>query len=243
MTNWIIVSGPGQSGVINLAVRDVPDDIDADGLRRIVSLASPGFPVHYVFRESDIEDPARRVDVWNALASRDSYTWRELLLRVPGAQEIKISVDPELYARLVSRASDGGRSVEDYGRQVLVEAAGQSSIVLGHNLPWRARTQMEDDREEAAPDSNGFREIAAPSYMSVRIELFIGEKSLADATGFLVERHGSLYLITNRHNLRGRNNDTDSVLSDTGAIPNAVEILHNSASALGQWVRARQIFV
>lgn len=126
MANWVIVSGPGHDGIIDLAVRDVPDDIDADGLRRIVLLASPGFPVRFTFRESDIEDPSRRIAVKNALAGRDSYTWRELLARVPGTQEIKIVVDPELYARIVSRASNVGRSVEEYGRQALVKAAGEA---------------------------------------------------------------------------------------------------------------------
>jgi hypothetical protein len=43
-------------------------------------------------------------------------------------------------------------------------------------------------------------------------------------------------LITNRHNLTGRHNETDVVLSPTGAVPDAVRIHHNRADALGQWV-------
>ncbi len=97
----------------------------------------------------------------------------------------------------------------------------------------------EDDAVESMPDELG--EIAAPSYMSLRIQLWFGDKNLADATGFLVERQGVAYLITNRHNLRGRRNDSNEAMSQYAAIPDAVEISHNSVAALGKWEPRREV--
>lgn len=57
------------------------------------------------------------------------------------------------------------------------------------------------------------------------------------ATGFVAVKPGrsTKYLVTNRHVVRGRHNETDHVLHSGGAIPDQLEILHNSASGLGSW--------
>jgi hypothetical protein len=57
--------------------------------------------------------------------------------------------------------------------------------------------------------------IAEPSIMSLLIHMEVRGNSLSSGTGFLVEHAGRLYLNTNRHNVRGRRNDTDAILSPT----------------------------
>jgi hypothetical protein len=59
---------------------------------------------------------------------------------------------------------------------------------------------------------------------------------LATGTGFLVQRHHQIWLITNRHNLRGRHQETNQPLDKYGAVPDEVVICHNSAGTLGVWV-------
>ncbi len=81
--------------------------------------------------------------------------------------------------------------------------------------------------------------------MSLRIEMRFEDTVLASATGFLV-RHQRLfsnitYLVTNRHNLRGRNNDTNECLDETyAAIPDSVVVVHNGPNKpnqVGTWTQ------
>lgn len=59
---------------------------------------------------------------------------------------------------------------------------------------------------------------------------------LSTGTGFLVKSPIGHVLITNRHNVTGRNNDTGMLLSPTGGVPTEIIISHNKKDALGQWV-------
>lgn len=60
---------------------------------------------------------------------------------------------------------------------------------------------------------------------------------LSDATAFVVQTKRGPLLMTNRHNVTGRHNETGELLSSrTGAIPNEVTIFHNAQAGLGYWV-------
>lgn len=58
---------------------------------------------------------------------------------------------------------------------------------------------------------------------------------LGSATGFVVQAPSGVYLVTNRHVVRGRRQDNDQPLSATGGVPDALDIVHNLADALGTW--------
>ncbi len=77
--------------------------------------------------------------------------------------------------------------------------------------------------------------IAQPSTMSLFLEMQFDGHTLATGTSFLVRRAGRVYLVTNRHNLRGRRNDNDQPLHPMGALPDAVVVHHNAAGRLGMW--------
>ena len=64
----------------------------------------------------------------------------------------------------------------------------------------------------------------------------VNRHELALGTGFVVRRNEGAFLITNRHNVRGRRNDDSTVLSTTGGVPDSVVIRHNLAGALGLWI-------
>lgn len=59
---------------------------------------------------------------------------------------------------------------------------------------------------------------------------------LATGTGFVLESRIGPVLMTNRHNVTGRHQDTGQPLSKTGGVPNEIEIVHNCKGQLGSWV-------
>ena len=76
-----------------------------------------------------------------------------------------------------------------------------------------------------------------PLVQSLFIKMRNAGKPLATGTGFVVELPTGPVLVTNWHNLTGRNSLATQPLSATGALPDEVMILHNKASHLGQWVQ------
>ncbi len=78
--------------------------------------------------------------------------------------------------------------------------------------------------------------IYLPSVMSLLLRIRFGGKGIATGTGFAMDSARGPVLITNRHNVTGRHQDTGQLLSSTGAVPDELEIIHNSTKGLGEWV-------
>ncbi|HCG8759872.1 trypsin-like peptidase domain-containing protein [Vibrio parahaemolyticus] len=78
--------------------------------------------------------------------------------------------------------------------------------------------------------------IAQPSVQSLIIEMRFNGQTLSTGTAFVVNGRTGPLLITNRHNVTGRHQETDQPLSKTGGIPNEIVVVHNSKRALGEWV-------
>ncbi len=78
--------------------------------------------------------------------------------------------------------------------------------------------------------------IAEPSVKSLFLRMRCSGQPLATATGFVAESSKGPVLLTNRHNVTGRHQQTGEPLSPTGGIPDEIEILHNKANQLGHWV-------
>jgi hypothetical protein len=86
--------------------------------------------------------------------------------------------------------------------------------------------------------------IAQPSAQSLLIEMQFDGQTLSTGTAFVVSTPKGPYLITNRHNITGRNQETDAPISKTGGVPNQIVIVHNRKGVLGQWVpRLEPLFV
>jgi len=75
-----------------------------------------------------------------------------------------------------------------------------------------------------------------PSFMSLRLEMKWNGNHLATGTGFIVMHADRPYLVTNWHNLAGRNPGTNEVMSSHGVTPDEVHILHNTKDQLGTWM-------
>lgn len=76
------------------------------------------------------------------------------------------------------------------------------------------------------------------SIKSLLIEMRFNGTTLATGTAFIATTHSGPVLITNRHNVTGRNPTTGKPISSNAAIPNEILIHHNKRKLLGHWTEA-----
>ncbi len=81
--------------------------------------------------------------------------------------------------------------------------------------------------------------ISQPSHQSLFIEMQGNGHTIARGTAFVARaKIGHEFLITNRHNVTGRHQETESPLCKlTGAIPDTIVVWHNARLGLGEFVR------
>lgn len=72
------------------------------------------------------------------------------------------------------------------------------------------------------------------SATTVPLEMMINTISLSVGTGFIWRSTDTIYLITNWHNLSGRDANTEANISRTGAWPNRLRVYLNTKGRLGQ---------
>lgn len=80
--------------------------------------------------------------------------------------------------------------------------------------------------------------VQIPSVKSLFCIMSFNGQELSSGTGFVATTASGSVFITNRHNVTGRNNETNVPLSKTGGIPNAIRIFHHSQTGLGNWAGA-----
>jgi len=79
--------------------------------------------------------------------------------------------------------------------------------------------------------------LSEPSIQSLYIESRFNGQKIATATGFITfSNNKKPFLITNWHNVTGKNSLTGEYLSNTAAIPNEILIKHNKKDQLGEWI-------
>ena len=84
--------------------------------------------------------------------------------------------------------------------------------------------------------------IELPSLKSLFIEMYFGDQLLSTGTAILsaVDKNSRCAVLTNRHNVTGRHQETGKCLSKTLAIPDSIVIyFHRSESNLGEWLKVR----
>lgn len=80
--------------------------------------------------------------------------------------------------------------------------------------------------------------IARASVQSLLVEMEFEGNRLASGTAFVSSSAKGPVLITNRHNVTGRHQDTGEPLSKTGGTPTHISILHNQTTLFSwQWRR------
>lgn len=84
--------------------------------------------------------------------------------------------------------------------------------------------------------------VELPSLKSLFIEMYFGEQLLSTGTATLISnnRESHCALITNRHNVTGRHQDTGKCLSNTLAVPdNIVIYFHRPGENVGKWKKVK----
>lgn len=77
--------------------------------------------------------------------------------------------------------------------------------------------------------------IAQPSVSSLLLEMQFNGHPIARGTGFVAETKKGPVLLTNRHNVTGRHQDTNKTLCPKLSVPNQIIVVHNSSDGLGCW--------
>lgn len=78
--------------------------------------------------------------------------------------------------------------------------------------------------------------LAQPSVQSLFIAMQVNGQGLSTGTAFVVATPKGPHLITNRHNVTGRHQETSAPLSPTGGLPTDIVVVHNKKGSLGTWV-------
>ena len=84
--------------------------------------------------------------------------------------------------------------------------------------------------------------VELPSLKSLFIEMYFGDQKLSTGTAVLVAKDRSSHcaLVTNRHNVTGRNQETGDCLSETLGVPDHMVIhFHKPGSDIGTWKEVR----
>src|SRR3990167_8845050 len=85
--------------------------------------------------------------------------------------------------------------------------------------------------------------ISIHSVQSLLIEMQFNGQSLSTGTAFVCPSRIGPVLLTNRHNVTGRDQHTGLLMSKTGGTPNEIVVVHNRKNSLGQWVlRVQKLF-
>lgn len=83
--------------------------------------------------------------------------------------------------------------------------------------------------------------IELPTLKSLYIEMYFEETLLSSGTAFLVahDRESHCCLMTNRHNVTGRHQETGKCISPHAAVPDSMTIYFHKNGAMGEWVKVR----
>lgn len=83
--------------------------------------------------------------------------------------------------------------------------------------------------------------IEIPTLKSLYIEMFFGETLLSSGTAFLVaqDRNSHCCLVTNRHNVTGRHQETGKCISPHAAVPDSITIYFHKNEELGAWLKVK----
>lgn len=88
------------------------------------------------------------------------------------------------------------------------------------------------------------QQVSIHSAQSLLIEMRFSGQPLSTGTAFLCPSPAGPVLVTNRHNVTGRDQNTSQPLSKTGGVPNEVVVVQNRKGHPGQWVpRIEPLFI
>lgn len=83
--------------------------------------------------------------------------------------------------------------------------------------------------------------IETPTFKSLYIEMFFGETLLSSGTAFLIaqDRNSHCCLVTNRHNVTGRHQETGKCISPHAAVPDSITVYFHKNEVPGEWLKIK----
>ena len=78
--------------------------------------------------------------------------------------------------------------------------------------------------------------IAKPSIQSLFLEMQFDGSGISTGTGFVYSHGEAHFLVTNRHNVTGKHQETNELLSPNKPSPNQIKIVQNQKDKLGSWL-------
>lgn len=82
-------------------------------------------------------------------------------------------------------------------------------------------------------------QIALPSKVALFIQMRFNGQVLSSGSGFIHKcASGKFYLVTNRHNVTGRRQNTNECLSKNLAVPNEISVFVHTTEEPGEWTEA-----
>ena len=93
-----------------------------------------------------------------------------------------------------------------------------------------------------AVEGNYPLDVELPSLKSLFIEMYFNDQLLSTGTATLISntRESHCALVTNRHNVTGRHQETGKCLSTTLGVPNNIVIyFHRSGDEVGNWIKVK----
>ncbi len=77
--------------------------------------------------------------------------------------------------------------------------------------------------------------IDSVSYSSLFVEMYFEGKLLANATAFIAKRNERYFLLTNWHNVTGRDPNTQKCLNKQASVPDEIKVFYNKMGSLGEY--------
>jgi hypothetical protein len=113
----------------------------------------------------------------------------------------------------------------------------RTAIAICLVLSLQTQAQQAPESKTPAPATTQHATMIDPlSVQSLLLAVFSQGQVLGTATGFVIEKHGKYYLVTNWHVVADRRPDTDAPMDPQGRYPDEIRILHNEKGHLGTWV-------
>lgn len=102
---------------------------------------------------------------------------------------------------------------------------------MSTTAPQSTEMEVPNTETEVAP------KVAIPTMKSLFIEMYFGETLLSTGTAFLAANDPQSHcaLITNRHNVTGRRQDTGACISKTAGVPDNIVIYFHDSERVGDW--------
>lgn len=117
-----------------------------------------------------------------------------------------------------------------------VGISNRSALAKSMGLGWTRTSSTPTDLTNNFPLGLLVQKITEPSVKSLLIKMQFDGHLLATGTGFIAPSPKGAVLVTNLHNVTGRDPLTNQPLHSSGGIPNEVAIVHNRLGRLGEWI-------